>query len=415
MGTQSTGPATDRGQVTRRSAMLTGAGAIGGILASGSVEASAAQTRPSVYERLGVKPVINAAGTLTVLGGSLMPPEVAEAWLDASRSFVDLYELEEKVSERLAGLLNVEAALVTTGAAGAMLLATAAAVTRGKPDFIRRLPDTTGMRNEVITQKSHHTCYDRQITNCGVKLVDVQTRADLERAINDRTAMLLFYNLFASDGDIEREEWVEVARKHKVPTLLDAAADVPPLEALWKYNKMGFDMVAFSGGKALMGPNDTGLLLGRKELIEAAKLNNAPRCGTIGRMMKVGKENTIAVLAAVERYVRTDHQAETREWERRLGVIEDRLKGIPTVSTERVVPPIANHVPHVLVFWDEERIRVSREVVTETLAGGNPPIRLGRVRGTGERGLLVSVFMLKPGEVDLVAARLIDVLKKAAV
>jgi len=366
------------------------------------------------YERLGIQPVINAAGTLTALGGSLMPPEVTEAWLDASHHFVDLLELQDKVGERIAEQIGVEAALVTTGAAGAMLLATAAAVTRGDPDAIGRLPDTRGLKNQVITQASHHTCYDHQITNCGVKLIDVETRAELERAINDRTAMTLFYNLFEPDGKIKREEWIEVARQHNVPTLLDAAADVPPLETLSKYNRLGFDMVAFSGGKALLGPNDTGLLLGRKEWIEAAKLNNAPRCGNIGRMMKVSKENMIALWAAVERYVRIDHDAEWREWQRRLGVIEDALQGLTTVRTERFVPPIANHVPHLVVYWDENAIKITGDEVTTKLTEGKPPIRLGRVRGTGDQGLLISVFMLKPGEVEIVARQLAAVLSDTA-
>jgi L-seryl-tRNA(Ser) seleniumtransferase len=187
-----------------------------------------------------------------------------------------------------------------------------------------------------------------------------------------------------------------------------------PVERLSEYNKMGFDLVAFSGGKALLGPNDTGLLLGRKDLIEAAKLNTNPYCGTIGRMMKVSKEDMVALLAAVERYVRTDHQAEWREWERRLGVVEQAVKDIPTLQCERFVPPIANGVPHVLLTWDEKRLKLTREQLAQQLAAGAPPIAIGRVRGTGDRGVLISVFMLKPGEERIVAARLREILKKAA-
>src|SRR5262249_22027708 len=148
----------------------------------------------------------------------------------------------------------------------------------------------------------------------------------------------------------------------------------------------------------LRGPNDTGLLLGRKDLIAAAKLNTNPHCGTIGRMMKVSKEDMIALLAAVERYVRLDHKAEWREWERRLGVIEKALKGIPTLRCERIVPPIANHVPHLQITWDERRVRMTRERLTKELAAGRPPIQIGRVSGTGDKGMLISVFMLQPGE-----------------
>ncbi len=402
--------------VPRRELLVTGAAVVGGLVTPQLLQAQTERTamKPSVYERLGVKHVINAAGTLTVLGGSLMPPQVVEAWIDATRHFVDLTDLQNKVGARIAELVGVEAALVTTGAAGAMQLATAAAITRGEPERVRRLPETTGMKNEVITQKTHHACYDNQITACGAKLVDVETRAELERAIGDRTAMMLFYNLNDADGRIQREEWVAVARQHGVPTLLDAAADVPPVEALSKYTKLGFDMVAFSGGKALMGPNNTGLLLGRKDLIEAARKNTSPVCGCIGRGLKVGKEDMIALLAAVERYVRTDHAAEWREWERRIGVIESALRDVPTLKTERVVPPIANHVPHLLSFWDESVVKITREQVTKQLAAGDPSIALGRVGGTGDRGLLVSAFMLQPDEVEVVAARLGGVLKQAA-
>jgi uncharacterized pyridoxal phosphate-dependent enzyme len=372
-----------------------------------------ASSEPSIYETLGVKTVINAAGTLTTLGGSLMSPEVLAAHASAAQHFVDINELQERVGERIAALIGVEAALVTTGAAGAMLLGTAAAVTRGEPERIARLPDITGMKNEVITQKSHHTGYDHQVTNCGVKLIDVETTEQLERAICDRTAMMLFYNLLEPDGKIKKEEWIEVARRHHVPTLVDAAADVPPLEVLSHLNKVGFDMVAFSGGKALSGPSNTGLLLGKREFIDAARRNTNPHCGNIGRMLKVSKEDMVALWAAVERYFRIDHQAELREWERRVSEIEKAVAAIPTVTTQRLVPPIANRVPHLLVFWDEQCIRIDREQVTRAMSDGNPSIALGRVSGTGDRGLLISVFQLQPGEEQIVARRLREILEAA--
>src|SRR3989440_994372 len=224
---------------------------------------------------------------------------------------------------------------------------------------------------------------------------------------------MFFMNVAAADGKITREEWVELARHYKVPTLLDAAADVPPAERLSGYTRLGFDLVAFSGGKALRGPNDTGLLLGRKELIEAAKLNANPHCGTIGRMMKVGKEDMIALLAAVERFVRLDPKAEWREWERRIGVIEEAVKGVPSLECERVVPPIANHVPHLILAWDEKRLRLTREQATRELARGSPPVQIGRVSGTGDRGILLSVLTLQAGEERVVAERLRAILGKA--
>jgi L-seryl-tRNA(Ser) seleniumtransferase len=399
--------------VTRRGLLRGGTSlALGG--AFGTAHAAAETGKePDVYAALGVQRVINCTGTVTVLGGSLMPPEVVAAWVAASKQFVNLLDLHDRVGARIAKLVGVEAALVTTGAAGALLLGTAAAVTRGEAGRIRRLPDTRGTPNEVLIQKAHHTCYDNQLTDVGVKLIDVVTPGDVQKAVNERTALMFFMNVADADGKIGRKEWVALARKLKVPTLLDAAADVPPVECLSSFNKMGFDLVAFSGGKALRGPNDTGLLLGKKALVEAAKRNANPHCGTIGRMMKVSKEDMVALLAAVERYVRTDHKAEWREWERRIGAIEQALKGVPTLTCERIVPPIANRVPHLLLSWDERRLRLTRARLTRDLAAGDPPIQIGRVHGTGEKGVLISVFVLQPGEERIVAGRLKVIFTKA--
>jgi L-seryl-tRNA(Ser) seleniumtransferase len=405
------------GKITRRGMLQAGSGlALGSVLGELGETAplalpSPGARRPSVYEALGVRHVINATGTMTYLGGSVMPPEVVAAWALASRHFVNLYDLHDKVGRQIARLIGVEAALVTTGAAGALLLGTAAAVTRGDRNLIRRLPDTLGMRNEVIMQRSHHTCYDNQLTDVGVKLIDVETVADLQGAVNERTALMFFMNLAEPDGRIGRRAWVALAKRYRVPTLLDAAADVPPLERLSVYNRMGFDLVAFSGGKALRGPNDTGLLLGRRALIEAAKLNTNPHCGTIGRMMKVSKEDMIALLAAVERFVHLDHDAEWRAWERKIDVIAQALKGIPHLHCEHVVPEIANCVPHLLLRWQERRLGITREQVIQALLAGDPPIEIGRVRGTGERGMLVSVLTLQDGEECVLGERLRAVLR----
>jgi len=402
----------DMGRITRRRLLQTGSGvAVAGMVDGVATAAADVPGQPSVYQALGLKHVINATGTVTNLGGSIMPPEVTAAWVDASRHFVNLLELQDKVGERIAKLIGVEAAMVTTGAAGAMLLATAAVVTEGEPKHIAQLPNLTGMKNEVILQKSHHSCYDNQMQNVGVNLVEVETPAQLRRAISKRTALMFFMNKAEEDGKIAKREWLEAARQHEIPTLLDAAADVPPLDRLAGYNRMGFDLVAFSGGKAMRGPNDTGLLLGRKPFIEAAKRNANPHCGTIGRMMKVGKEDMIALLTAVERFVRLDHQAETREMERKIGVIEKAVAGIPTVQTERLVPAIANVVPHLIVAWDETRLRLTRDQATRELAEGNAPIQIGRVSGTGDRGILISVLTLQAGEEQIIADRLAAILR----
>lgn len=238
--------------MSRRTLMKTGAGGALGSLVAGEAlpAATLAESQRDVYAELGVKKIINAAGTFTALGGSLMPPEVLAAWTAASQNFVDLAELQDRVGEKIARMLGVEAALVTTGAAGGMVLATAAAVTYRDPSRIARLPLPPEEGLEVIRQTSHRACYDRQVAACGVKLVDVETREQLEQAITPKTVMLLSYNINEPDGKIPREQWLQVARNRGVPTLLDAAADTPPTDTLWKFNKLGYDMVVFSGGKA---------------------------------------------------------------------------------------------------------------------------------------------------------------------
>lgn len=225
---------------------------------------------------------------------------------------------------------------------------------------------------------------------------------------------MFFMNIALDAGKIKREEWCELARKHKVPTLTDAAADVPPVERIAEYVKLGFDLIALSGGKAMRGPNDTGLLLGRADLIAAAKANANPNCGTIGRALKVGKEDMVALLAAVERFVKLDFAAERKEFERRIAVIEAAVKAVPSVACERIVPEIANHVPHLQIAWDESKVKITREAVTRSLAEGDPSIRIGRVSGTGDKGILFAVHTLQDGEAEIVAARVAEILKKSA-
>ena len=406
----------DDHDVSRRRLLQTGAGtAVGGLLtATTTAEEGLPPVHHNIYDELGVATIINAAGTITTMGGSLMPPEVLAAWHAASRHFVDLLKLQDRVGQEIARLLGVESALVTTGAAGGILVGTAAALTWKDPQRVGQLPLDPRQGIEVIRQKSHRACYDHLVKACGVQLVDVETRDELERAINEKTALMFSYNVHEQDGRIGRREWVEVARRRQIPTLLDAAADTPPLERLREYNQLGFDLVVFSGGKAIRGPQDTGLLLGNRELIEAAKRNTAPFCGNIGRGMKVSKEDMVAMWAAVERFVNLDHAAELREWEQRIKIIEDAVAKIPSVKTNRVVPPIANHVPHLVIDWNEQLVKITPDQVKEQLASGEPSIATARVHGTGEEGFLISVFMLKPGEATIVAARVAEILSRAA-
>jgi len=359
-----------------------------------------------VYRELGVRPLINAAGTYTMLGGSLMPPEVVAAMQAASRQFVNLLELHEAVGKRLAARIGCEAALVTAGAASALTLATAACVAGTDPAKIRRLPDTTGMKNEVILQKAHRNGYDHAVRNVGVRLVEVETRQELERAIGERTALLLFFNDSDPRGQIKVEEFAQLGKQHGIPTLNDAAADVLPVGNLTRYLTLGFDLVAFSGGKGLRGPQSTGLLLGRKDLLEAAALNNNPHGDTIGRTNKVDKEDLVGLWAAVEHFLNQDHPAVWREWERRVQSIAGQLAGLKGVRTEQFVPPIANHVPHLRIQWDAARLAPAE--VARQLRAGEPRIELRSVQADG---IEVSVWMLEQGEEKIVGRRLAEVLR----
>ena len=363
------------------------------------------------YEDLGIAPVINAKGTMTRLGGSTMPPEVVAAWVQASRSFVDIVDLQQKAGQRIASLLNVPAALITTGAAGAIALGTAAAITRGDEQLVRGIPQSTGSRFEVILQCSHHSEYDSQLTAVGARLITVETIEQLEQAINPATAMMFFMNCADGPNSISRLDWARVARKHSIPTLMDASADLPPLERVSEYLQAGFDMLAISGGKAIRGPNDTGLLVGHQELIDAARANTSPHAPTFGRMMKVGKEDTMALLAAIERFVRLDHVAEQQEMARRVTVIENALRSIEGIRLQRLVPPIANHQLHLQVDWDRAKWNFSREEVIATLEQGCPPIAVWYPEGTVGNNILVSVMTLHPGEEAVVAERLRQIFK----
>src|SRR5438874_7901323 len=301
-------------KLTRRRLLQTAAVSPAAAAATGDLAASSPS---SLYSSLGVKPVINGVGVVTVLGGSIMPPEVIHAMEEASRFFIPLPELEKKVGARIAELLQAPAAMVTCGAASAITVGTAACLSQGDPAKLQRLPNREGIRFEVIQQQSHRSGYEHQMELCGAKIVTVETRKDLDAAINEKTGMMFFLNKGEPDGEIKSDEFIKIGKERGVPTMNDAASDATPKENLWKYTQKGFDLVIFSGGKALRGPQASGLLLGRKDLIDAALPAMSPFSG-IGRGMKVGKEELCGLLAAVERYLKVDHEAETRELEARV-------------------------------------------------------------------------------------------------
>jgi len=361
----------------------------------------------TIYEELGIRPLINASATLTRLGGSLMPPEVVQAMVDASKVFIDLDELQTKVGDKIAELTHNDACYVSSGAAAGIAIAIAACVTGKNIAAIHQLPDTTGLKDEVIVHKSHRNGYDHAVRQVGVKLVEIGYATStapwqLEAAINERTGMMFYLNKAEHDGQIKAEEFVKIGKARGVPTMNDAASDATPKENLWKYTKMGFDLVIFSGGKALRGPQASGLLLGRKDLIEASYPAMSPY-GGIGRGMKVGKEELCGLLAAVERYLKVDHAAEWKELEARVATIRAALKGVKRVTTERHIPVIANEVPHVMVLWNEKTLGMTTKEVHERLVGGEPSIHTLQ-QGPGK--LLISVWMMRGDEAQSVGGRL---------
>ncbi len=382
---------------------LAGAPALPLLFPGDAAAAAASATGRDVIQELGVRSFINAGGTFTALTGSLMRPEVVAAIQVAARKFVKLEDLHEAVGHRIAELLSCPAALVTSGCASALALATAACVAGKDIGRIRQLPDTTGMKNEVIVQRSHRVPYDHAIRNAGVKMVEVGTREQLDQAIGEKTAMMFFFNAADPRGKIHHEEFVAIGKAHKIPTLIDAAADVPPVENLWKYTKLGFDLVGFSGGKGLRGPQSSGLLLGRKDLIEAARLNNSPNGNTLCRTNKVNKEEIIGMLVALETYLKLDHAAEWKEWEERCRRITDALKEFPDVKTHVNVPQIANAVPHLQIRWDYQGRKVSVSDMVKKLREGKPSIEVS----PGARSpLVIGVWMMEPGEDEIVGRRI---------
>ncbi len=376
------------------------------------------------YDKLGVTKIINAAGTYTMFTASIMPPSVQAAVAKAAKHPVRLAELQKKAGEYLAKKLKCEGALVSAGAASALTLGAAACMTVGNRKAPDLLPnDVSSLKNEVIVQKTHRYGYDHALKNCGLRFVEVGTQEEYEKAFTDRTVLCHFYNA-AEETAISREDWIRIAHKHGVPCFNDAAADVPPISNLWNYTAMGFDLVTFSGGKGMRGPQNAGLLLGRKDLIEAAAWNNNPFDETVGRGMKVAKEQIVGMVAAVDWFLSQTDEGMEAEFRRRANRITAQLKGIPSLTSEIHVPPVANHIPHLVIRYDPARIKKSPREVAEILRTGSPAIELnpstGHKSGTAglpsdENTIVVGVWMLEPGEDLIVARRLHEVLSKAVV
>lgn len=371
------------------------------------------------FKELSVRPFINAGGTYSALTASLMRPEALEAMNFAAGRFVRINDLHDAVGRRIAGLLGCEGAMITSGAFGAMIVGTAACITGKNEELIKRIPDLTGVpgaKTEVIIQKKHRYGYDHAVRDCGIRFVEVETAEDLERAISNKTAMLHFFCDAEPRGQIKAAQFAALGKKHGIPTFADAADCLPPTANLTKYLKLGFDLVTFSGGKGLRGPQSTGLLLGRKDLIEAARLNTAPNGDSIGRGLKVNKEEMLGLLAALEVYLKRDEAAEWKEWERRANVISAVFANHQIIKTEVYVPEIANHAPHIRVSWPKATLNLLANEVQKQLRAGTPAIELvpaSSPAAAPNQEITVGVWQMQPGEVEIVARRLREVIGSA--
>lgn len=364
------------------------------------------------YAKLNVKKIVNAKGTFTYLTAAVMPPQVQRAVAEAALHPVHLKELQTNAGEYIARKLRCEGALVSCGASSALTLATAACVQDANQCTPMDIPQKIGSsefpKNEVIVQKAHRYEYDHAMTLCGIKIIEVVSLDDYKRAFTPNTVMTNFFNA-APGGEISREDWLAVAHQHNVPCHIDAAADMPPVENLWKYTGMGFDLVCFSGGKGIRGPQNAGLLLGKKKLIDIAALNNNPnQC--VGRGMKVAKEQIVGMVAAVDWVLEQTDDAMEKEFMRREDVVWRMVKDIPTIKSTRVTEPIANHVPVLMLTYDPAVVGITPREVMAKLEAQNPSV----VLASGDENTLgVSTWMLQPGEEVIVGRELRKVLKSA--
>ena len=384
-------------------------GVIGGVLASESVYAEPPSPTRDLFKELGVTRVINAGVTMTFLSGSLMMPETLDAINSTAHDFANMYELQDKVGAKMAEMLQCEAAMVTSGAACALLLGTAAAITGTDQEKIKLLPNLPGPRPEVIMQKSHRYLFDQAITTTGAKIIEVEGNDEMDKAFNQNTVLALFFNA-AGSSSVTREDFIAISKKHQIPSFIDAAADVPPVENLFKYQKMGFDLVTFSGGKMIRGPQSAGLLFGRKDLVEAAKLNHSPHEAPIGRPMKVNKEEMFGMYAALKSYIERDHEMEWQDWLNRINRLKSQLETIASVRGETHVDPgPANAFPSLHLTWDQQKIKTTPKEVLEQLKNGTPSI----VANGDDKTLSIGVVLLRPEQVDIVARRVKEILHKA--
>lgn len=395
-----------------------------------------------IYAELGVTPLININGTVTVIGGSVMHPQVMELIRRGNEHFVLIDELEIAAGKFIANLCKSPAgytALVTAGAAAALVVGYAGMMTEDLEPRMHSIPDVSDFpRNEVIIQKSHRYPFDHQIRQTGAKLVEVETREEMIAAINPKTVAIHFTNILSDKGKVSGPETVAIAKEHNLYTFNDAAADVPPVERLWEYPSLGFDMVAFSGGKDIRGPQAAGVLIGREELMRYALLNMSPQEDRIGRCCKVGKETIFGMLKALELFVNQDREARLRTYDGRAEVISDAIARFGVTALPREYDPqaLGNVTPRYSWKIDRSRLNISGHEVMQKLADSRPlgigsmGAGAGGMRGRDPNGSSgehydsqrprrdpdsfgFAVWQLKEGEDKIIADRLVEIFSEA--
>jgi L-seryl-tRNA(Ser) seleniumtransferase len=405
-----------RREVFRVGTMATAAGVMGGIVVTDAAPASQAgashlppsATGPQVYTRIGVRPFINLTGTLTINGGALELREVREACHQAADYAVDLDELMEKVGTRIAELLGCEAAIVTSGAAAALSHATAACIAGSDPELMQQLPDLTGLKDEVIMPRESRNVYDHAFRSWGARVIEVDTVEAFHAALGPRTAMVAVLGTGEARGPLRLEAIASAAHKIGVPVIVDAAAELPRRPD--PYLTRGADLVAYSGGKTLRGPQCAGLLLGRRDLVSAAFMNGAPH-HAVGRMMKVGKEEIIGMLAAVEVHMARGIDEDYRRWRVYLQEISDAVTAVPGVRTTMNEPAGASPFPTMVIEWDPALVGIAAGDVYDQLIAGEPRI-MSHAAGDGY-SFNVRPPAIRPGDQTLAGRRIAEVLRKA--
>jgi len=374
---------------------------------------------PEVYKKLGVEPIINAQSWVTALGGSIMRPEVLAAMDEAANAFVDIKKLNRAAGEVVALACGAEQGLVTAGCSAAQVLMVAACMTGQSESNVEQLPDTTGMKNEVVLFKGQRNRYDKAFVTAGAKLVvygseEEGTIDELEAAINEKTACVAFVIMpFAPQG-VGLEETIRVAHKRGVPVIVDAAAELPPRANLSKFHKLGADMVAFSGGKGIGGPQSSGLLAGKADLVEAAVMNSLnldSSVAGIGRPMKVSKENIVGLVTAIQLFTDSDEAAEWEGWQLKAQYVAERLQGIDGVQVKIEDDPAERQGPQPVLYFEDEFEGPSISEIKEQLENGDPAIFVG---GASERAEINIVMVnVQDGEEIVIADRMNEILRSS--